>query len=1054
MRKSSTRLAAWAAFIVLLVAANLAPAADPKPEDLRLIPFPKELTLAPGTMALGAGMHITVSDSPAAKVAAADLREDFIKVVGAIGEVQVAPADGAQSSWSLVLSQNKVGSDAVKAALDALPKQDEGYALVVTKDFAAVGAGQATGLARGVQCLRQLIRANVHGQSLACLAVRDWPTLRYRGFQDDITRGQSPRPETLQLEARMTALLRMNFLTYYMEHQYEFRKHPDIGPAGGTLLQAELQALVAYAKGRDVEIIGSQQSFGHFWGILQHKPYMALQEAPGVLDPTNEGTYKLLDEMYSEQVPLLESKFFNVCCDEVGGLGTGPSKPVADKIGPAALYARHIKRLHDMLKDKYGKRMMMWGDIVLQNPSVLNEIPKDTIMLSWGYGPGESMVGAITPFTKAGYEFFVCPGVNCWGRILPGFGDATVNIKNYVRDGAKLGALGMLNTTWDDDGEDLFGSNWHGIAWGAECAWTGSTTTIEDFNRRIGGVLFGEPGDDYGQAITLLTKTHALPGYGFMSTGMFWQLDMARTPVERAWNYQQAKALLEIVEPALDHLRAARKNARFDAEQIDYVIFGAERMKLMASRWIEFCEIAQEYERAWFDGLDATEAGGIVRRSMERLTKVRDEHARLKEQFRQLYLREEKPYALEGVLGRYDSIIARYNELLAKLSKSLDGFKAGTALSAPRQVGLQFAEVVPDDIVRQPLAADLPWAGAAAAGRLGIAVSVADSTRADQPIEVDLPKVPSGGVRLMELDRAAKTQTPVPCQIVTAKEGARLMFLMPGRTAAGAKRTFYLYMSAGAAAAPGTQASALAGVACTDAPGGMKWVQNDKFKLLVGPEGGHIYRWEIKALGNRDITEPGERDWAGFADLGQGPSRKATNRIEVLANGPLLVRLRLTDGTTGVAKTISAYAALPYVEVRLSSPGSSFLCYDDTSVMGAASATPGSYLFSDGESGKVRPQDPLRESQAIRPNVFWSAKYVSKGPLLAMVTPEAANRHVVGPGGGMVGVGIDGGNEASHYIIYGGLCPASVKDTLDSLRATYDSTHLPAVTLYAMEQTK
>lgn len=1047
MSQSPCHLAACAALSVLLAVANLAPAAEPKPGDLRLIPFPKELALAPGTLALAAGMHITVDDSAAARVAAADLREDFIAVVGAIGEVQVAPADGARSSWSLVLSKNKVGLDAVKSALGALPKQDEGYALVVTKDFAAVGALRADGLVRGIQCLRQLIRANVRGQALACLSVRDWPTLRYRGFQDDITRGQSPRPETLQIETRMTALLRMNFLTYYMEHQYEFRKHPDIGPVGGSLLQSELQALVAYAKARDVEIIGSQQSFGHFGAILDHKPYAGLQEAPGVLDPTNEGTYSLLDEMYSEQVPLLESKFFNVCCDEVGGLGTGPSKPVADKIGPAALYARHIRRLHDLLKDKYGKRMMMWGDIVLQNPSVLTEIPKDTIMLSWGYGPSPSMEGAITPFTKAGYEFFVCPGVNCWGRILPGFSDATVNIKNYVSDGAKLGAMGMLNTTWDDDGEDLFGANWHGIAWGAECAWNGSTTSIEDFNRRLGGVLFGEPGDDYGQAITLLTKTHALPGYGQMSTSLFWQWDMARTPVERSWNYEQAKTLLEIVEPALEHLRAARKNARFDAEQIDYLIFGAQRMKAMAWRWMEFCEIAQEYERAWFEGADAKEAGRIVRRSMERLTKIRDEHSRLKEQFRQLYLREEKPYAMAGVLGRYDWMIAKYDDLLGKLAKSLDALSSGGALAAPRQVGLQFAEAVPDDIVRQPLAADLPWTGAAAKARLGIAVAVGDASRADQPVEVDLPKVPAGDVRLMELDLVAKTQTPVPCQIVKAKEGDRLMFLMPGRTAAGARRTFYLYTLAVAGNAP-------AGVTCTDAPGGMKWIQNDKFRLLVGPEGGHIYRWEIKALGNRDITEPGEKDWAGFADLGGGPSRNAPNRIEVLANGPLLVRLRLTDDITGIAKTLSAYANLPYVDVRLSSPGSSFLCYDDTSVMGALAATPGSYLFSDGEGGKVRPHDPTGKSQAMRPNVFWSAKYVPKGPLLALVTPEAANRHVVGPGGGMVGVGIDGGNDASHYVIYGGVCPASVKDTLDSLRATYDSTHLPAVTLYALEKAK
>ena len=113
------------------------------------------------------------------------------------------------------------------------------------------------------------------------------------------------------------------------------------------------------------------------------------------------------------------------------------------------------------------------------------------------------------PFAKSGYEFFVCPGVNNWSRILPDFGVATTNIRNFVRDGAKHGALGMLNTDWDDDGETLNARNWHGDAWGAECAWNASTTTPEDFNRRIGAVLFGEKGDHFGQAIELLAKTHA-----------------------------------------------------------------------------------------------------------------------------------------------------------------------------------------------------------------------------------------------------------------------------------------------------------------------------------------------------------------------------------------------------------------------------------------------------------------------------------------------------------------------------------------------------------------
>ncbi len=97
-------------------------------------------------------------------------------------------------------------------------------------------------------------------------------------------------------------------------------------------------------------------------------------------------------------------------------------------------------------------------------------------MLTWGYGAADSFENQIVPFTQAGYDFFVCPGINNWSRILPDFGVTVQNIQNFVRDGAKHGALGMLNTEWEDDGEAIQGYKWHGYAWGAECAWNASTT--------------------------------------------------------------------------------------------------------------------------------------------------------------------------------------------------------------------------------------------------------------------------------------------------------------------------------------------------------------------------------------------------------------------------------------------------------------------------------------------------------------------------------------------------------------------------------------------------
>ena len=50
---------------------------------------------------------------------------------------------------------------------------------------------------------------------------------------------------------------------------------------------------------------------------------------------------------------------------------------------------------------------------------------------------------------------------------LSDYHTAQINIANYVRDGVKHGAIGMINTSWDDDGEMLFNDTWYPFVWGA-----------------------------------------------------------------------------------------------------------------------------------------------------------------------------------------------------------------------------------------------------------------------------------------------------------------------------------------------------------------------------------------------------------------------------------------------------------------------------------------------------------------------------------------------------------------------------------------------------------
>ena len=124
------------------------------------------------------------------------------------------------------------------------------------------------------------------------------------------------------------------------------------------------------------------------------------------LTPTKEETYKLLDDLYREQVPLLPFPWFNVCCDEVYGLEQGPSKDLAAKIGIGGFYVQHLRRVHDLLKNNYGKRMAMWGDILMDHPDKLDQIPADVIILSWYYDPRENYDEFVVPSPSPDTSFW------------------------------------------------------------------------------------------------------------------------------------------------------------------------------------------------------------------------------------------------------------------------------------------------------------------------------------------------------------------------------------------------------------------------------------------------------------------------------------------------------------------------------------------------------------------------------------------------------------------------------------------------------------------------
>jgi len=619
--------------------------------SLRLIPYPQEICLEDGYFTFEKSVSVCLSkpDDADDRFATAQLALEMEKVFGSTLTIAVEPLK-VSADHALC-----VGKYEGLAELSADPDLgSECYILKVDSDGIMIVANGSSGLFYGVQTLKQLIRANSNGNAIPCLTISDYPQIRWRGYSDDITRGSSPTLDFLKREIRIAAEYKLNFFTFYIEHQFEFKKHPKIGPPDGSLKPEELSELVEYAKQYHIEIIGCFQSFGHFANILKHPEYSHLGESGWIISPAFEESYLLLSDLYSDLAPLTPFEFFNVCCDETQGLGEGPSKTMLEKVGIEGLYAYHINRIYDILKNKYGKRVMMWGDIALQHPGIIPQLPKDIVILDWAYDPRDNFESTIIPFKDAGFEFFVCPGVSCWSRILPDFQTAIINIQHFYRDGAKHGALGAWNTTWDDDGENLFNYNWHGILWGAECSWRPLESDIDRFNVAFDGCFFGSSQTKVSEAIVLLSQTHSLPGYMGMNDGAFWR-DFTNVGDNVSELRVSSEKLRDITAEALALLEDAKSTATQNQDIIDYLIFGVLRMQLMALRQL-----------AYFDAKTAKEENNEAKLSnaLDILKIALSKHLELRREYERLWFGENRPYALSWTLDRFDNATKEYKNVI------------------------------------------------------------------------------------------------------------------------------------------------------------------------------------------------------------------------------------------------------------------------------------------------------------------------------------------------------------------------------------------------------
>jgi hexosaminidase len=537
--------------------------------------------------------------------------------------------------------------------------------------YMVVIAETQAGLFYGAQTVKQLIRGSGKGAVLRVPTIRDWPAMAHRGLSDDWSRGPLPNMEFVKREIRTLAAYKYNIFSPYFEHTFAYASTPVAAFPGGAMTPDEAREMVAYAAKYHITIIPEQEAFGHLHHVLKFEQYAPLGETEHghVLAPGDPNTLPQISKWFGELAQVFPGPYAHIGADETAELGLGRTRDEVKQQGLGKVYLDFLSKI-DATLQPYHKRLLFWGDIAENSPELVGTLPKDMIAVSWHYDARPDFTKAIEPFTKAGLETWVATGVNNWSRLYPNNNEALGNIRAFVRDGQKLGATGMLNTVWNDDGEGLFDQNWFGVLFGAAAAWQPGESKEAAFTDSYGLAFHGDSTGKISQAQTEIMAAHALlrtAGLEDANDSLFWADPWSAPGQQIAAKIRLVSHELRLhAERAITLMAEAREAARKEhrelsnSEALDALELGARRIDFVGLKFQTSDEIVALYKQAQSLVSDKSRWNEVddtmwnISSADGRIQDMRDGYSLLGGLYRQAWLRVNRPYWLENNMARYE----------------------------------------------------------------------------------------------------------------------------------------------------------------------------------------------------------------------------------------------------------------------------------------------------------------------------------------------------------------------------------------------------------------
>ncbi len=344
---------------------------------------------------------------------------------------------------------------------------EEAYKMEICDDGVHITASSEVGVFRAVTSLYQLYKRGNGKVNFA--SVEDKPDFERRAYMLDISRGRVPKPETIKQLIDILALLKYNEFQLYMENFcFKYPLFPEVTEGFECLTPEDIKELDTYCRERFIDLVPNQNCFGHMGSWLEREEYKHLEvsengERTYTINPLLEESNKLVDKIFDSLLPYFSSEYVNIGLDEAYGLGRFQLEEYCKAHEKDTLFMENLNRIAEYVSKNYNKKVQFWSDMIIGYPSAFEKMPKDAVVLEWGYEimSERKMEKHCRDLQEKSVAFYICPSCNTHFSLTGRFEVSAYNIRTSAELGKIYGAKGCMLTDWSMDQE----GHPHSLVW-------------------------------------------------------------------------------------------------------------------------------------------------------------------------------------------------------------------------------------------------------------------------------------------------------------------------------------------------------------------------------------------------------------------------------------------------------------------------------------------------------------------------------------------------------------------------------------------------------------